>query len=115
VARREFPLFWKPPRRLPRPAPWSEALRGYGAKGILERISGIPLGRPGGGVPPESFEEYDRAILRVVAEEDGLTRLPIVTRMDFGHTDPMFVLPMGVRARIDSGARRVEIVESGVV
>jgi muramoyltetrapeptide carboxypeptidase LdcA involved in peptidoglycan recycling len=30
------------------------------------------------------------------SEEEGLTDLPIVTHMDFGHTDPMFVVPYGV-------------------
>ena len=61
------------------------------------------------------FSEYDEAILQVVAEEEGLTELPIVTQMDFGHTDPMFVLPYGVIAQIDCDSRRFEILESAVV
>jgi muramoyltetrapeptide carboxypeptidase LdcA involved in peptidoglycan recycling len=39
---------------------------------------------------------------------------PIITRMDFGHTDPMFVLPYGVRARIDCEAKTFAVAESGV-
>jgi muramoyltetrapeptide carboxypeptidase LdcA involved in peptidoglycan recycling len=34
--------------------------------------------------------------------------------MDFGHTDPMFVLPYGARARIDCEQRSFAILESGV-
>jgi muramoyltetrapeptide carboxypeptidase LdcA involved in peptidoglycan recycling len=34
--------------------------------------------------------------------------------MDFGHTDPMFVLPYGVQAEIDCGAGRFAILESAV-
>jgi muramoyltetrapeptide carboxypeptidase LdcA involved in peptidoglycan recycling len=34
--------------------------------------------------------------------------------MDFGHTDPMFVLPYGVTARVDRDRHEFAIVESGV-
>jgi muramoyltetrapeptide carboxypeptidase LdcA involved in peptidoglycan recycling len=50
----------------------------------------------------------------VVTREEGLADLPIVTQMDFGHTDPMFVLPYGVRAEIDSENKRVAILENAV-
>jgi muramoyltetrapeptide carboxypeptidase LdcA involved in peptidoglycan recycling len=89
-------------------------LRSYAAMGLLERLSGILVGRPGGEVPPEQFEEYDEAVLQVVVAEEGLLDLPIVSGMDFGHTDPMFVLPYGVQAQIDCGARRFSIVERAV-
>jgi muramoyltetrapeptide carboxypeptidase LdcA involved in peptidoglycan recycling len=62
----------------------------------------------------DQFSKYDEAILRVVAEEEGLAHLPIVTRMDFGHTDPMFVLPYGVLAQIDCDKQQFAIVESAV-
>jgi muramoyltetrapeptide carboxypeptidase LdcA involved in peptidoglycan recycling len=35
--------------------------------------------------------------------------------MDFGHTDPMFVLPYGVRAQIDCQNHRFAILESAVL
>ena len=73
----------------------ARALRTYASMGILARLSGILFGRPGGQVPVERFPEYDNAILQVVAEEEGLSDLPVVTQMDFGHTDPMFILPYG--------------------
>ena len=93
----------------------ARALRTYASMGILGRLSGILFGRPGGAVPIERFPEYDEAILQVVAEEEGLSHLPIVTNMDFGHTDPMFVLPYGIMAQIDCDNRRFEILESAVV
>jgi muramoyltetrapeptide carboxypeptidase LdcA involved in peptidoglycan recycling len=34
--------------------------------------------------------------------------------MDFGHTDPMFVLPYGVEAEIDCDAQMFTIVENAV-
>jgi muramoyltetrapeptide carboxypeptidase LdcA involved in peptidoglycan recycling len=90
-------------------------LRALAALGVLRRLSGILVGRPGGEVPPERFGEYDEVILQVVAVEEGLTELPIVTGMDYGHTDPMFVLPYGVQAEIDCDRQRFAIVEAAVV
>lgn len=37
---------------------------------------------------------------------------PIITQMDFGHTDPMFVLPYGIQAEIDSEWRKFTILEN---
>ena len=50
-----------------------------------------------------------------IAEEEGLSDLPLVTGMDFGHTDPMFVLPYGIQASIDCDQRRFEILENAAV
>ena len=73
------------------------------------------FGRPGGRIPIEDFAKYDDAIRRVVVDEEGLANIPIITNMDFGHTDPMFVLPYGVRAAIDCDHKRFEILEPAVV
>ncbi len=91
------------------------ALRSYASMGILKRLSGILLGRPYGQLSPEETEAYDDALLRVVAAEEGLTHLPIITRMDFGHTDPMFVLPYGLQAEIDCTTQQFSIIENAVI
>lgn len=72
--------------------------RNLGVQGILERLSGILIGRPGGQVT--DLFRYDGAILDVVANEFGLKNLPILAQMDFGHTDPMFVIPYGAACTI---------------
>lgn len=108
-------LFLETSEGAPPPQAVAHTLRSYASMGILRRLSGILFGRPGGGVPVDDFSKYDEAILQVVAEEEGLRALPIVTRMDFGHTDPMFVLPYGVMAQIDCDNQRFEILESAVV
>lgn len=108
-------LFLETSEEAPPPSSISRALRSFAAMGILRHLSGILFARPGGAVPPERFAEYDRAILRVVAEEEGLSSLPIITNMDFGHTDPMFVVPYGVAARIDCDREEFEVTESAVV
>jgi muramoyltetrapeptide carboxypeptidase LdcA involved in peptidoglycan recycling len=108
-------LFLETSEEAPSPTVLLRILRAFAAMGILKGLSGILFGRPGGQVPPEQFDEYDEAILKVVAEEEGLSGLPIITGMDFGHTDPMFVLPYGVQAEINCDKRRFAILEGAVV
>ena len=108
-------LFLETSEGAPPPHAVAHTLRSYASMGILQRLSGILFGRPGGGVPVDDFARYDEAILEVVAEEEGLRSLPIVTHMDFGHTDPMFVLPYGVMAHIDCDNQRLEILENAVM
>jgi muramoyltetrapeptide carboxypeptidase LdcA involved in peptidoglycan recycling len=107
-------LFLETSEDAPPPSYVSYTLRAFAALGVLHQITGILFGRPGGDVPPEKFEEYDRAILQVVHEEERLTDLPIVTNMDFGHTSPIFILPYGVRAEIDCVNWRFSILENAV-
>jgi muramoyltetrapeptide carboxypeptidase LdcA involved in peptidoglycan recycling len=54
-------------------------------------------------------------LLQVVTDEEGLAELPVITGMDFGHTDPMFLLPYGVEAEIDCKRRQFAITEAAVV
>jgi len=108
-------LFLETSEDAPPPAAVLCGLRTYAALGILEGLSGILFGRPGGQVPLEQFDAYDEAISQVIVEEEGLTELPVITRMDFGHTDPMFVLPYGVQAEIDCDNQQLAIIEGAVV
>lgn len=107
-------LFLETSEEAPPPLAVARELRTLAAMGLLSRLSGLIVGRPGGGVPIAAFDDYDRAILQIVAVEQGLTELPIITRMDFGHTDPMCVLPYGVTARIDCARRQFAIIEPAV-
>ena len=107
-------LFLETSEDAPPPSYVLYTLRALAAMGSLQQLSGILFGRPGGDVPLDMFEEYDRAILQVVREEQGLAELPIVTNMDFGHTSPIFVLPYGVQAEIDCDHKRLSILENAV-
>lgn len=107
-------LFLETSEEAPSPTVLRRALRTYAAMGILQNLSGILFGRPGGQIPPSDFVEYEKVLLQVVSEEEGLTHLPIITRMDFGHTDPMLVLPYGVCAQIDCDRKQFSILENAV-
>jgi muramoyltetrapeptide carboxypeptidase len=40
---------------------------------------------------------------------------PIIADMDFGHTSPQFILPIGCLAKFDSHEKRFDILEGAVV
>jgi len=107
-------LFLDTSEEAPSPTAVLRGFRTYAAMGILKELSGILFGRPGGQVQPEQFDEYDKVISQVVFEEQGLADLPVITHMDFGHTDPMFVLPYGIQAEIDCDTQQFTIIENAV-
>jgi muramoyltetrapeptide carboxypeptidase LdcA involved in peptidoglycan recycling len=102
-------LFIETSEEAPPPVEVLRPLRSFAAMGIMQDLSGILFGRPGGETPIESFHEYEEAIVKA-AEEAGRTDLPIVTNMDFGHTDPVFLLPYGIEGEIDCEAQRFSII-----
>ncbi len=106
-------LFLETSEDMPPPEFVRYTLRTYAAMGILHQLSGIMFGRPYDN--GDKFDEYERAILKIIHDEEGLTDLPIITRMDFGHTSPMFVIPYGVQAEIDCDNQRFSIVENAVI
>lgn len=108
-------LFLETSEEAPSPEVVKYGLRTYAALGVLPRLAGILFARPGGEISPETFVEYDKVLLQVVRDEAGLAELPIVTGMDFGHTDPMFTLPYGVQAEIDCDRGQFKIIESAVI
>jgi muramoyltetrapeptide carboxypeptidase LdcA involved in peptidoglycan recycling len=107
-------LFLETFEEAPPPETVTRTLRVFATLRILSKLSGILFGRPGGDVPVEKFKAYDKAILQVVNQEEGLTDLPVITQMDFGHTSPMFVLPYGLQAEVDSESKRFSILENAV-
>lgn len=89
-------------------------MRNLAAQGILSRLRGILFSKPGGQLMTAArFPEYDRAI-EVVFEEYQLPLIPIVTQMDFGHSDPRWVLPYGVEVEINPMNKTVSLLEEAV-
>lgn len=90
-------------------------LRSLALTGELRGLAGIVLARPGGAdLPVADHPAYADAVVRVVRDEQQLTDLPIVTGVDFGHTDPMWTIPQGVRMRVDPDAGALRFLEAGV-
>lgn len=102
-------LFLETSEEKPDPDTVGAILMDYENMGVLEQIAGLLFANPYG------YTDDERQQLReVILERTSRFAFPIVTDMDFGHTQPMFLLPVGCRAEIDSAAQRFSIVESGV-
>lgn len=89
-------------------------LRNYGAMGVFDRITGLVFARARDFSDAEK-EGLEKKIVSVVADEFGKNDLPILANVDFGHTDPQIVLPLGVKAEIDCTNKKFALVDSWLV
>jgi muramoyltetrapeptide carboxypeptidase LdcA involved in peptidoglycan recycling len=82
-------------------------LRSLAAAGVVERLAGLLVGR----AMRYSDAEKDALDAEVMAavEEAGRADLPVVTNVDFGHTDPQLVIPLGGLLEIDCDARSLRL------
>jgi muramoyltetrapeptide carboxypeptidase LdcA involved in peptidoglycan recycling len=85
-------------------------LRSYGIQEVFERSSAILFGRPKAYTDSEKSDLY-QALAKVIGEEFGRPDLPVIANMDFGHTDPKIVLPLGGKVAVDPEEKSVTIVE----
>ena len=104
-------VFFETSEDTPRPELVRWWLRNYAATGILGVCGALLFGRAYDGLYQE---EYETEILRVL-DEEGLADVPVITRMDFGHTAPAFTLPMGCLAEVDCTARTFSLLEPSVL
>lgn len=86
-------------------------LRNYAAQGILQKANGMIFAKP---YDEKYREEYKEEILTVMREY-GLTNLPILYNLNFGHTEPKCILPYGAQAEINCSKGSFSIQESGCI
>lgn len=102
-------LFFETSEEKPNPKDVTYWLRNYAAQGILERAKGMIFAKPQG----EAFyEEYKEAILTVMREYH--IDMPILYNLNFGHTEPKFILPYGAKAEIDCERISFSIIDQAV-
>lgn len=106
-------LFLETSEMMPSPSAVRSMLRGYGAMGALGSLGAVLFGRPRG-YSAAQRAELEGAISSVVAEEFERPDLPVVVNMDFGHTDPQMVLPLGARVEVDAGRPGLRLLEPAV-
>jgi muramoyltetrapeptide carboxypeptidase LdcA involved in peptidoglycan recycling len=85
-------------------------LRNYGMQGVFDKISALLIGRPRDYSEDEK-KELNENILNVVNTEFKNTGLPIITNMDFGHTYPQWILPLGIQAEFDCHKKEFKLIE----
>lgn len=103
-------LFFETSEELPTPGNVEYWLRNYGTQGILQQAKGIIFGKPQN---EKYYEEYKESI-RVIMKELSLENLPVLYNLNFGHTEPKFVLPYGAMAEINCENRTFSILDNGV-
>ena len=102
-------LFLETSEAKPTPETVDAMLMDYQNMGVLDQISGLLFGRPMRYSPSEKQDLHQVLLDRTSAYE-----FPIVAELDFGHTAPQFVLPVGCRARVDTTKESIEVLEGGV-
>jgi muramoyltetrapeptide carboxypeptidase LdcA involved in peptidoglycan recycling len=106
-------LFFETSEEAPPPRAVKRMLRSYGVAGVFDRVAAVLVGRPRD-YPDDRKRALDDLVLEVVAGECGRTELPIVTNLDFGHTDPQWILPLGAELEIDCEARTLRLLQPAV-
>lgn len=96
----------------PPPAQIQYWMRNYAAAGVLGRIGALLLSRPMDYSLRASTIMWQK-VMQVV-DEAGRSDLPVVANLDYGHTSPMGVLPLGVRARVDAERATITVLDAGV-
>ncbi len=85
-------------------------LRSMVATGAIDQINGIIWSKP---LEETHYEAYKEVIRQVIAVEAGRPDLPILYNLNFGHTSPMFTIPMGVAGQIDCDKKTFSLLEAG--
>ena len=98
----------------PSPSQVTRMLRNYGMQGVFDKINGLLFGRPRDYTDEEKQALKD-TLVAVVAGEFGRADLPIIANVDFGHTDPQLVLPLGVPLEIDCQQQSLVLLEPAVL
>jgi muramoyltetrapeptide carboxypeptidase len=79
--------------------------------GVFEQVAGLAFGRFVTASELGPGSPLDEVILDTTRGFE----LPVAVDLDFGHTDPMFCLPWGVRARLEAGDEvRLSLLEPSV-
>ena len=84
-------------------------LRNLQAQGILDVIAGILVGKP---ARRSKYEPYKEVFRKVVGFEAGHPELPILCNVNFGHAEPICVLPIGAMCRLDADNKTITLLES---
>ncbi|HEX2204250.1 MAG TPA: LD-carboxypeptidase [Longimicrobium sp.] len=80
--------------------------------GVLDHVAGVVIG--GFTETPEGASPDHPAVEEVLRDRLGDLGVPVAVGFPFGHVADNWTLPVGVRARLDAGAGRLEVLEGAV-
>lgn len=77
--------------------------------GVFNLINGMIIGRP------YHYSDKDlQQLFKILLERTSFYNFPILFNVDFGHTDPMITIPIGVNGILDSARNKFAIKETAV-
>lgn len=103
-------LFLETSEEKPTPNFVKYTLRNFGEQGILNNINGILFGKARNYNNAEKKELEEN--IKMVLEKEFNLDIPIITNVNFGHTDPQIILPLGTKAKINSEKKEFKLIES---
>ncbi len=106
-------LFFETSEEVPPVDSVTYMLRNYGMQGAFDHAAAVLFGRPRGYDDEDKARLYE-GLVRIITREFGRGDMPIVGNVDFGHTDPQLIVPLGVPLRVDPRERRITLVESAL-
>lgn len=83
-------------------------LRNLTAQGIFDVISGILVGKP---ASEEVYEKYKNAYKKIIGVEAKRPNLPIMYNVNFGHAEPIGIIPFGIKCQIDCNNKTITLLE----
>ena len=73
----------------------------------MKKYLGIIVGKP----KNETYYEEYKEVYRKIAFEAGKRDLPILYNVNFGHTSPMAILPLGIKVEVDLDKKEIRFLE----
>lgn len=84
-------------------------LRSMAAQGIFDVISGIIVGKP---ARRSKYEPYKEVLKKVIGGECKHPELPIITNVNFGHAEPIGIIPYGAMCELNCEEKKITLLES---
>lgn len=94
------------------PHRWDQQLGHLRLAKILERISGLIVGKVE--KPDTFYPENHRSLPEMFLQHCDRTRFPILYGVDLGHNVENCTLPIGIKARLDCNKGSIELLEAAV-
>lgn len=104
-------LIFETSEEKPSPMHVGYMIRNYGTMGVLNDVKGIIVARPKDYTHEEN-EELQDIIKSILEVEFNIKDIPVIVNMDFGHTDPKVIFPLGCKVKLDSKQKQVVLLES---
>ncbi|HLP80265.1 MAG TPA: S66 peptidase family protein [Acidobacteriota bacterium] len=105
-------LFFETSEEKPSPKNVMYMLRNYGTMGILSKVSGILFGIARD-YTHEQKRDLEQQIVKVLM--DYRVDIPVVCHLNFGHTDPQYVVPLLGHCMIDPNREVVKITDTNIL